>query len=55
MDEMGIGYEQLSRDNPSLIHASISGANANEAHVFQAKQKQVMALAGRTRNELVTT
>ena len=25
MDEMGIGYEQLSQHNPGLIHASISG------------------------------
>lgn len=37
MDEMGIGYERLSRDNPSLIHASISGAKT--VHTKSANTK----------------
>lgn len=46
MDKMGLGYERLSRDNPGLIYASISGFGSTGGAQLPGYDFMVQALGG---------
>jgi crotonobetainyl-CoA:carnitine CoA-transferase CaiB-like acyl-CoA transferase len=55
LDEMGLGYDDLSRDNPGLVYASITGFGSMASHLGPFSKRPAYDIVAQAMGGLMTT
>jgi len=55
LTEMGLGYDHLSRDNPGLVYASITGFGSMEGHLGPFSKRPAYDIVAQAMGGLMTT
>ncbi len=55
LNEMGLGYDDLSRDNPGLVYASISGFGSMEGYLGPYSKRPAYDIVAQAMGGLMTT